>query len=445
MSEQPCIVVDSVAKCYHLYARPHDRLKQLFFGGRRRYYREFWALREISFAVGRGETLGVIGLNGSGKSTLLQIICGTLEPTDGTVEIAGRVFPLLELGTGFNPEFSGRENIRLTAGIYGVSPAEIEMRIRAIEDFAEIGDYIDQPVKTYSSGMYVRLAFSVAAHLDPDVLLVDEVFAVGDVYFVQKCMRYLRQFREHGTLLLVSHDMGAITNLCDRALWLERGTMKRLGPAKEVCEEYLAAAVEIRQGESAPSVRTPAAPRPEKLVDPRWDEINRTNLRNELRLFAFDDRASGFGKGGARVRDVFLSDEDGRRLQSVIGGEVVRLSVVVEPAEELQRPIVGFILKDRLGQALFSDNTFLTYRDDPPRFGPGQVWETRFTFQMPILPRGDYSVTVAIAEGTQEDNVQQHWIHDALVIKSLSSSVGTGLVGVPMLDIDMRRLTDGAA
>jgi lipopolysaccharide transport system ATP-binding protein len=442
--DSPRIVVDSIAKCYRLYARPRDRLAQFFLGARRQFYRESWALRGVSFSVGAGETLGVIGLNGSGKSTLLQIVCGTLEPTEGTVEASGRVFPLLELGTGFNPEFSGRENVRLTAGIYGVPPAEMDDRVAKIEAFAEIGDYIDQPVKTYSTGMYVRLAFSVAANLEPDILLVDEVFAVGDVYFVQKCMRYLRQFRMRGTLILVSHDMGAITSLCDRALWLDRGTLRRLGPAKEVCDAYLAAAVEARQGESAASVLGAGARPKGRIEDPRWQEINRTDLRNELRLFAFDDSASGFGRGGARVRDVFLSDESGRRVQAVTGGEVVRLSVLIEAAEELNSPIVGFILKDRLGQALFSDNTYLTYRADPPRLAPGQVWATSFTFQMPILPRGDYAITVAVADGTQEDNVQHHWIHDALVIRSVSSSVCTGLVGIPMLDINMRRLADGS-
>lgn len=198
--EDVVIEVREVGKCYQIYERPEDRLKQMLWRGRRRYFREFWALRDVSFSVRRGETVGVIGRNGSGKSTLLKMLCGTLAPTAGTLAVRGRVAALLELGTGFNPEFTGRENVYLNAAILGLDDAEIEHYLPEILAFADIGEFIDQPVKTYSSGMAVRLAFAVAAHVRAEILIIDEALAVGDVFFVQKCMRFLRKFQESGTL-----------------------------------------------------------------------------------------------------------------------------------------------------------------------------------------------------------------------------------------------------
>jgi lipopolysaccharide transport system ATP-binding protein len=234
------IEVEDAGKCYHIYDRPQDRLKQMLWRGRRRYYREFWALHNVSFKVQHGETVGVIGRNGSGKSTLLKLLCGTLEPTTGVVTVRGRVAALLELGAGFNPEFTGRENVYLNAAILGLDDGEIERYLPEILEFADIGEFIDQPVKTYSSGMAVRLAFAVAAHVRADILIIDEALAVGDVFFVQKCMRFLRKFQEYGTLFFVSHDTAAVINLCDRVLWLEQGKLREAGSAKEVCEHYLA-------------------------------------------------------------------------------------------------------------------------------------------------------------------------------------------------------------
>ena len=194
--------------------------------GRKRYYEEYWALQNVDLEVHRGETLGLIGRNGSGKSTLLQLICGTLSPSLGEVTTHGRVAAMLELGAGFNPEFTGRENVHLAASVLGLSHDEIQDRFEAIAAFAGIGDFMEQPVKIYSSGMYARLAFAVAAHVDADILIVDEILAVGDAAFAQKCMRFIRGFKQNGTLLLASHDVGAVLNLCDRALWLDRGSVR---------------------------------------------------------------------------------------------------------------------------------------------------------------------------------------------------------------------------
>jgi lipopolysaccharide transport system ATP-binding protein len=433
------ISVRGVGKCYRLYARPQDRLKQALWLGRRRYFDEFWALRDVSFELRRGETVGIVGRNGSGKSTLLQIICGTLEPTTGQVASWGRVAALLELGAGFNPEFTGRENILLNAAILGLSREEVADRLEEIVAFADIGGHIDQPVKTYSSGMFLRLAFSVIAHIDADILIIDEALAVGDAFFTQKCMRFLRRFRERGTILFVSHDTGAVINLCDSAIWLDRGAVQRIGSAKEVCEAYLAALFEHQQGPHA--VPRPAFQRAARkpLKDARQAYLNHTQYRNDLQLFSFDPHREHFGKGGAVITGAQLLDADGQPLSWVVGGEVVTLRVEGLAHQAIECPIVGFLVKDRLGQVLFSDNTCLSYTEFPVPLDAGDGLEACFTFQMPILPVGDYSIALSIAEGTQQEHVQHHWIHDAIVFKSHSSSVCTGLVGLPMLDIQLQR------
>ncbi|MBY0373494.1 MAG: ABC transporter ATP-binding protein, partial [Bryobacteraceae bacterium] len=220
----------SVAKSYAIYDSPGDRLKELLTFNRVNRHRDFWALREITFEVARGETFCIIGENGSGKSTLLQLIAGILQPTQGEVKVKGRVAALLELGSGFNPEFTGRDNVYLNAAILGLTQEEIDARYQQIIDFAEIGDFIHQPVKTYSSGMVVRLAFSVAIHVDPEILLVDEALAVGDIYFRQRCMRKVHELRSRGvTILFVSHAIGDVKAIGDRTMWLDQGSIRALG------------------------------------------------------------------------------------------------------------------------------------------------------------------------------------------------------------------------
>ena len=234
-----------VSKSYPVYRDPKDRLKELATFNRYSFHEDFWALREITFAVERGETFCVIGENGSGKSTLLQIVAGILGPSSGDADVSGRVAALLELGSGFNPEFTGRENVFLNASILGLSRKEIERRYADIAAFAEIGSFIDQPVKTYSSGMTVRLAFAVAIHVDPEILLVDEALAVGDIYFRQRCMRKVHELRSSGvTILFVSHSMGDVKAIGDRSLWLDRGRIRDLGPTDSVVAKYLAAMAE---------------------------------------------------------------------------------------------------------------------------------------------------------------------------------------------------------
>jgi len=431
------ISVSAVSKCYPLYERPENRLKQAVVPRLQRavgvaptrFFRESWALRDVSFEVARGETVGIIGRNGSGKSTLLQVICGTLTPTAGRVAVAGRIGALLELGSGFNPEFTGRENVHMNAAILGMGAEEIAAKYDAIVEFADIGEFIDQPVKTYSSGMYVRLAFAVIAHADADLLVVDEALSVGDVFFAQKCMRFLREFQKRGTVLFVSHSAAAIVNLCDRAIWLDRGRVALDGPAKAVCEAYHA----NFYGHAAPAatVSRPAVPAPidDDAGDPTLDE-------SVTRVFRFDPERAGFGDGRAAVRNVRFEDASGKPLTQVTGGELVRLVVEARATAGLESPIVGFFLKDKLGQQLFGKNTWRDGHAASPVGAGGEV-RAQFEFRMPYLPRGRYTVDVALADGTHLEHVQVAWIYDAVVLESVTSTVSTGLIGLPFRSVTL--------
>lgn len=239
MSSDLVLKVEGLSKCYEIYDFPRDRLFQLVCRGRKKFFREFWALRDVSFELCRGETIGVLGFNGAGKSTLLQIICGTLNPTSGSVQTNARIAALLELGAGFNSDFSGRENVYMNCALHGMSREEAERRFDDIAEFAGIGDCIDQPVKYYSSGMFARLAFSAAVHVEPSLLIVDEALSVGDMAFQEKSITRMKEIREEGTsILFVSHSLSAVRNFCDRALWLDRGRVRAFGDRLEICDEY---------------------------------------------------------------------------------------------------------------------------------------------------------------------------------------------------------------
>lgn len=439
------IQVDAVSKYFEIYAKPSHRLWQMLFRGRCRFYRPYWALRDVSFTVRRGECVGILGRNGAGKSTLLQIICGTLAPSSGSVRTCGRVAALLELGSGFNPEFTGRENVWLNAAILGLTPEEIEARYEDIVAFADIGEFIDQPVKSYSSGMVVRLAFSVIAHVDADVLVIDEALAVGDAFFTQKCMRFLRRFMADHTLIFVSHDIAAVKSLCNRAILLEGGCVVMDDSPKAVCDEYLKNIYEAAQGEShAPAALAADAASPlpdwreEDFRDMRADLLACPPLRNDIRVFRFDADGAFFGKGEVAIEQVALLDAAGRPLNWITGGEMVCLRVWCRALADINSPIVGFQFKDRTGQVLFGDNTWLSYADAPLFVEAGRFFTADFTFRMPIIERGEYTIGVAVAEGSQENHIQHQWRHDALVLQSVSTSVPTGLVGIPMKDISLR-------
>ena len=437
MSSEVVIDAKGLGKAYLIYSKPQDRLKQMFLRGYRKLYREYWAFQNVDFQVRRGETVGIIGRNGSGKSTLLQVIAGTLQPSSGTISVTGRIAPLLELGAGFNPEFTGRENVVLAASVMGLSTQQIDERFDSILEFAGIDEFIDQPVKSYSSGMYARLAFAVAAHVDADILIVDEILAVGDAAFVQRCMRWIRKFKETGTILFVSHDSAAVNALCDRVIWMDKGELRAEGPPQDIGFLYQAALYEEVDSEGFTIARRQAHAKREPVRDQRHDAIKHSDKRNLLEVFKFDASANSFGAGGARITDTHFVMADGSDIPVVEGGEMLTLCISGIAARHLSSPIVGFLVRDRTGQTLFGDNTYLSYQHTAINVDGGSKFEARFTFQMPYLPAGDYSIAVAIAEGTQQDHVQHHWIDDALIFQCSGSHVTQGLIGIPMSNITL--------
>lgn len=441
---EPVVSLRGIVKNFRMHRKPSDHLFQSLFGKRGSGRREFQALRGIDLDVERGETLGIIGRNGSGKSTLLQIIAGTLQPTEGVVSVRGRVAALLELGSGFNPEFTGRENISLNATILGLSRAQVQERLQDIIAFADIGEFIDQPVRSYSSGMAMRLAFAVVAHVDADVLIVDEALSVGDALFAQKCMRFLRDFQKSGTLLFVSHDAGAVTNLCSRAIWLDAGSVREVGDAKTVVESYMAHQHAADRGALDGEV-VRVVPRAEKVdqdIDVRHAQLDA--LRPRMAVFEFDPSKAGqeFGSGQVAITDVRMVDEDGRHAPILEGGELVRLEFDFVAKCPIARLIAGFYVKDRLGQNLFGDNTYLSYRDNPVPGTTGDLFTARFEFRMPTLPSGTYLVDVAVASGTQDDHVQHQWVRDVLQFRTVDETMRHGLVGIPMRSISLVRRLD---
>jgi len=446
MSSDIAIKVENLSKCYEIYGTPRDRLKQFVLPWLRRkvglqqtqYFKEFWALKDVSFQVKKGETVGIIGRNGSGKSTLLQMICGTLNPTSGAIHVNGRVAALLELGAGFNPEFTGFENVYMAASLHGFSPAEVDKRFDAIASFADIGDHMRQPVKTYSSGMYVRLAFAVIAHVDADVLVIDEALAVGDAVFTQKCMRFIRKFRENGTLLFVSHDMHSVLSLCQNAVWLHRGIVRDTGPAKSIAETYLQYTLQEVYGQDARLETLNQSTAEGNLDTP---SANCTpQYGSELQVHDKLSEANGWKSGAGEILSVALQPVNGQSSDVLKGGERVRMTIRAITHQHMERPILGFLVRDRLGQDLFGENT-LPFTDlNPCLFEPGGVMVGEFEFTLPMLPNGQYVVMTSFAEGDLVNNIQHHWLHDALVLNVTSSKVRWGLVGVPFTQVSLKAI-----
>ena len=443
------LCVSNLSKCYHLFDKPHQRLLSYFFSRYKKNATDFWALKGVNFTLQQGETVGIVGRNGSGKSTLLQMIAGTLTSTSGSVQHKGRIAALLELGAGFNPEFTGRENVVLNATIYGLTTEEIQDKLADIIAFADIGDFIDQPVGHYSSGMFVRLAFAVIAHVDADVLIVDEALAVGDAAFVQKCMRFLEGFKKHGSILFVSHSTGIVTQLCDRAIWLDQGEIQLDGDAKSVSEAYLEhiygsqQSVDAKGAEDAVERASLELPDFEPWHDARRDFINSSNVRNDIEVMPFAPSDEGFGSGLVQIDDVFMCDPVGRRLSWLVGGEPIVISIRFTASVEIGCVTVGFLVKNRKGQFLFGDNNYLSNLDSPVTVAPHSRYEARFGITMPYLPEDEYAISIAIASGSQLEHVQHCWQHDALMFSVVQGHVVHGLMGVPLGFCDIKQMSLG--
>jgi ABC-type polysaccharide/polyol phosphate transport system ATPase subunit len=398
----PAVEFSNVSKSYSIYAAPRDRLKELATFQLRRFHTEFWALRDVTFDVRRGETFCVVGENGSGKSTLLQICAGIMSPTSGTASANGRIAALLELGSGFNPEFSGRDNVYLNGAILGLSSKDMDRRLPEIESFAEIGSFINQPVKTYSSGMVVRLAFAVAIHVDPEILLVDEALAVGDVYFRQRCMRKVHELRQRGvTILFVSHATGDVKALGDRAMWLDKGVVKALGKTDLVVAQYLAAMSEkdrVYQAGEFPAEDARKLPPPQEIIE----EIPNIDHR--------------FGDAKAEVIGIAVLDKQGVRVGLLQPNSTIVVRISVRAKENLDRPIVGFMFRNHLGVDFAGTNTARERQDLQPMLA-GDVCTVDFYLDLPALYASSFSFSPAIANGSLEHYSMCDWIDNAVVLQ----------------------------
>ena len=388
------LAIQGISKVYRLFDKPSDRLKQLapFVS---MHPKEFWALRDITFEVGKGEIVSLIGPNGCGKSTLLQIVSGILQPTNGRVVTRGRLAALLELGAGFNPEFTGRENVFLNGEILGFSPAEIARMLPGIEEFAGIGDFIDRPVKEYSSGMYVRLAFATAIHVDPEILIVDEALAVGDAIFANRCIRKFEELKEKGvTILFVSHDLGLVKQLSHRAVFLLNGKIEAIGSPKDVIDRYIGMVLERQKSDREKSQRS-------------------SSLRSSFR----------HGDGSSEVLDVQLLDEEGRSSLVFLSGQMVEIRIRTRYHRRTAKPMVGVLIRTRIGIDVYGTNTTVD-KFDTGTVEPGQEVEITFRFRCNLTPQ-QYTLTVA----TQNPDGSSHdWLDDVLAFDVVSERQAAGLV-----------------
>lgn len=462
-SPEVAVRVEKIGKDYPIQQAPSTYLLHRILGSitrkasprnKRKYHR---AIEELSFELRKGDSLGIIGKNGSGKSTLLQLITGTLSATRGTITTRGRIASILELGVGFHPDFNGRENSLMQLAMMGIDRREAENKVANIQEFAEIGKFFDEPIKTYSSGMLVRLAFAVIAHSDPDILIVDEALAVGDAPFVQKCLRFIKDFKEHGILLFVSHDTATIRSYCDQAIWLDNGALRMSGDSNSVTEAYIEALFtrnnnnnksqetldEAQLAENRRQYKEPTtllAARQAPPIDPRWNSVSKSSIRNDLKIVQFKrDNPNGFGRGGAEIQHVSFRHSDDKVLSWISGGESVLLEINIACYQDLDSPIIGFLIRNEVGLEIFGDNTFLTSQLEGFHGAKnGDTLVARFSFYMPILPKGNYTITCAIANGDEKEHVQHHWLHDAISFCSTSESMSTGLVGIPMQDISVK-------
>lgn len=394
-SDALAIQAEALGKRYRLHSSPGNRLLNAVSFGRAAPHRDFWALRDFSFAVEKGEAVGVIGQNGSGKSTLLKLLAGLTLPSEGSVAVRGRIGSLIELGTGFNPEFTGRANARLSATLLGMSPDEIERKFPEIEKFAAIGEFIDRPVKTYSSGMQVRLAFSVAIAVEPEIMLIDEALAVGDLLFQQKCMRRLKELRANGvTLVMVTHDLAAVKNFCDRAYLLDAGRCVASGPTAQVVDEYNA------------------------LIQKRGLE----GTEQQIVSASAAGSALRHGSYEAVITSLTLLDGRGEAAAALTAGAEAEFIVRVAFLEAVEDPVIGILIRDRLTNPIFGTNSGLHHLR-PGRFNAGEALTVSFRMKLELGP-GEYSVTAAAHTDTATFATCFDWADDLLAFKVLPTEPG---------------------
>ena len=436
MSNDIAIRVQGLSKCYQIYSNPADRLKQFIFPRIKRllgrpstpYYREFWALENISFTVKRGETVGILGSNGSGKSTLLQIICGTLSPTGGTVQTHGRIAALLELGSGFNPDFTGRENVYLNATVLGLSQDEIDKRYDDIVDFADIGEFINQPVKTYSSGMVVRLAFAVQSQIEPDILIVDEALSVGDVKFQAKCFDRLRQLKENGTsILLVTHSSEQVVSHCTAALLLNKGQQIELGEPKRVVNRYM----DLLFGKDSNQTKEESVAA--LTQTPKTPSIELSHTADEFaNRVGYNPHEYRWGDKKALILDYKLVANGEPYPSAISTGQKIDLILVVKFMSAIFRPILGVTIKTKEGITVYGANSETLKQTDLSNAGvENSTLEMKVSF-ICDLAYGDYFISLGLASKHGEEVIPHDRRYDAIHMQVRPNNTFFGLIDMKM-------------
>lgn len=394
---QDVIKVTNLVKTYRMYEKPIHRLKEVI-NPKKVLHNDFYALNNVSFTISKGETVGIIGKNGSGKSTLLKILTEVLTPTSGEVSVNGKVSALLELGAGFNPEYTGIQNIYLNGSVLGFDKKEMDEKLQEILDFAELGDFIYQPVKTYSSGMFVRLAFAVAINVEPDILIIDEALSVGDIRFQQKCFRKIEEFKKKKTVIFVSHDMSTIINHCERAIWINEGELLADGDPIELSKRYRAFMMNLDS----------------EIIGYDDNEDDEELISEEGMSFNSVANLEMFGDLKAEITGVSLQDANTEQMLTVVEPQQkVRLLIKCKLNEKIEEAlIVGFTIKDRLGNIVTQSNSYALNSPINPK---NRHFVSSFEFDIPNLTVGTYTISPAIASGIQEDHMQHCWIHDAIL------------------------------
>ena len=409
----------NLTKIYYLYNDPKDRILETLKIGKRVYHQEFVALNKVSFNVEKGEVVGIIGTNGAGKSTLLKIITGVLAPTDGQIKINGKVSALLELGAGFNQECSGLENIYLNGRMMGYSRKEMDARCQQIIDFADIGEFINQPVKMYSSGMFARLAFAVAINVEPDILIVDEALSVGDIFFQNKCFKKFDELRRKGvTILFVSHDIGSVRQMCSRAIWLEKGQVKAIGEAPNICDMYMdekRKSSEYVSGHIKDEVvsDTGIVPCNEKKVYPK--------------VTYQEDR---FKNDRVAIRSVFFEDSKHEPVNVLHVDCEYETHIVVECLADINSMIIGFVLENNKGLPLFDINNFIS-QQEVIKGKKGQIIEIVYRYKLPRIMNGLYLVGAAVADGTQSRHEMLTWLHGVMQLDVINEGYNSSYIEIP--------------
>lgn len=409
------IVLQGISKKFETYTNPSQRFKEFFVES---VDDSFWAVKDINLTVKKGQTVGILGPNGSGKSTLLQIVAGIIHPTEGKLSIEGRISALLELGAGFNPDFTGEENVYLSASILGMSKDEIKRKFKSIHEFSGIGDFIYKPVKTYSSGMFVRLAFATAINVDPDIVIIDEALAVGDVAFQQRCINKLKDLQKEGkTILFVSHDTSAVKSLCTDAVLMNQGKILDVGSPDKIVNKYL----KLVYNDTLSEIINPEA---FDLED--QDKIDEMSIVDTIPNI--DNR---FGNKDAEILGITMINDEGQVIKAIYSEPILKIKVSVKYLNKVENPIIGIVIRDRIGNDITATNNFLEkIKIDSAE--PGDIHTVIFEIQVPKFLKGNYTISPAIANGTLTNHEMCDWIDNAYIFEVINDETVYGMLRFPV-------------